>query len=262
MPEPANPQSFNRYAYVRNNPMRFIDPSGHRECGATNDCHDYADDFPDIPHATMVQFQSQNGTSWAATEKSPIRSAARQQGQQLANTLNQKHPYWNLTAPQAFLLVYKGSITFQKIVIACSQDARNSLESCGARTENRNLITVYEDAANIGNVEQWAGHELGHTFVYAVGSSAPIKALMVAQLNPAFRDRTGASNTDNFGFGSTHLHPWLWQQSSDPASSEEFADMVLGWTYGTWASSSEGQSRQGFMSTNMPGWINDAIRNR
>ena len=29
MPDPGNPQDFNRYAYVRNSPLRFIDPSGH-----------------------------------------------------------------------------------------------------------------------------------------------------------------------------------------------------------------------------------------
>jgi RHS repeat-associated protein len=27
VPDPANPQSFNRYAYVRNSPLRFVDPS-------------------------------------------------------------------------------------------------------------------------------------------------------------------------------------------------------------------------------------------
>jgi len=32
VPEPGNPQSYNRYSYTRNNPMNFTDPTGHREC--------------------------------------------------------------------------------------------------------------------------------------------------------------------------------------------------------------------------------------
>ncbi len=29
MPDPSNPQAFNRYSYVYNNPMRYVDPFGH-----------------------------------------------------------------------------------------------------------------------------------------------------------------------------------------------------------------------------------------
>jgi len=32
VPQPGNPQSLNRYAYTLNNPLRYTDPSGHREC--------------------------------------------------------------------------------------------------------------------------------------------------------------------------------------------------------------------------------------
>lgn len=34
VPSPGDPQSLNRYAYVRNNPLRLVDPSGMAECAA------------------------------------------------------------------------------------------------------------------------------------------------------------------------------------------------------------------------------------
>jgi len=39
VPEPSEPQDLNRYAYVRNNPLRFVDPSGHIQDDCTRgDC--------------------------------------------------------------------------------------------------------------------------------------------------------------------------------------------------------------------------------
>ena len=32
VPDPQNPQSLNRYAYVLNRPLNYSDPTGHREC--------------------------------------------------------------------------------------------------------------------------------------------------------------------------------------------------------------------------------------
>jgi len=37
VPDPTNPQSFNRYSYVRNNPIGYKDPSGHDRCGAAGE---------------------------------------------------------------------------------------------------------------------------------------------------------------------------------------------------------------------------------
>ena len=40
VPNPTNPQSYNRYSYVRNNPLGYRDPTGHYECQANGICVD------------------------------------------------------------------------------------------------------------------------------------------------------------------------------------------------------------------------------
>ena len=49
VPDAGNPQSYNRYSYVLNRPLNFADPTGHRECGATDDCSD------PLPHTSDFQ---------------------------------------------------------------------------------------------------------------------------------------------------------------------------------------------------------------
>src|SRR3990172_11218889 len=36
IPEPANPQAWNRYGYTQNNPIRYSDPTGHDRCDGDN----------------------------------------------------------------------------------------------------------------------------------------------------------------------------------------------------------------------------------
>ncbi|MCL4500057.1 MAG: RHS repeat-associated core domain-containing protein [Chloroflexi bacterium] len=40
IPNPANPQSFNRYSYVLNNPLKYTDPSGYRWVSDGDDYYD------------------------------------------------------------------------------------------------------------------------------------------------------------------------------------------------------------------------------
>lgn len=50
VPDPGNPQSYNRYAYVLNSPLNYSDPSGHRECGVSSSC---TDPLPHDPAPTI-----------------------------------------------------------------------------------------------------------------------------------------------------------------------------------------------------------------
>jgi len=46
VPEPGSSQSYNRYAYVRNSPLKFVDPTGHMEDG---ECGPWGEDCIDAP---------------------------------------------------------------------------------------------------------------------------------------------------------------------------------------------------------------------
>ena len=53
MPGPGNPQVYNRYVYTNNNPLKYIDPSGHAVCDPNMDVaipecdYDIYDEFTD-----------------------------------------------------------------------------------------------------------------------------------------------------------------------------------------------------------------------
>lgn len=57
MPDGKNPQQFNRYSYVSNNPVKKIDPSGHMEC------YGYAPSEPGI-YGTGFGFENCAGGEW------------------------------------------------------------------------------------------------------------------------------------------------------------------------------------------------------
>lgn len=215
----------------------------------------------------MVTFSGCETCTWADEEMATIQESATMTGTRWAETLNATHG-WNLSASEAFLLVYGGSVNFHKTGESCLDATGYS--GCWGSSMGRNSIHVYTDAGDtlIGD-PHWAVHELGHSYVSAVGSfsvggqSYTLPSLLqYIQENHGFPDRPPGSDRDGtWGFAGGR---WEWQRSSSGLASEEFADMYLGWVYNQWemeagSLSVAGQYRSDFMNAVMPYTVDRAI---
>jgi len=167
-----------------------------------------------------------------------------------------------------FLEVYHGQVTFHKTGQTC--EAATTFAGCWGRSTGRNSVEVFTDIVNANGLNQligdvhWAIHELGHSFVSAVGSSLPIDMLTIVQswaplTNFPDRPLTPNDPDGKWGFAGPR---WGWQRSDQGRASEEFADMYLGWVYNEWETtvgggwSKAGQMRADFMNTYMSMWVN------
>ncbi len=275
VPGPTNPQAFNRYSYVLGNPLRLVDPSGHGQCDSEDNCQSQPytpapPPPPPVPTGPTVTFsvvEDCNSTisgacSWSVEEMHTIIMSAMATGARLAEALNAEHPGWHLSASEAFLLVYGGSVNFQKMGVACA-------EGCWGRSIDGNNVNVYNDIFDEDNNyknmlvgdENWAVHELGHSFVTAVGWKIPSLVTNWQRVGSLPDRPDGTGRTETFGFAGGR---WEWQRSPSGEASEEFADMFLGWVYGSWEGSNgalsvDGQQRSDFMNTFMPTFVDRAV---
>jgi hypothetical protein len=64
VPEPGNPQSLNRYAYVKNNPLRYVDPSGNFEKEEIDRYLEYQLGITDVDDREKIIYEWRNDESW------------------------------------------------------------------------------------------------------------------------------------------------------------------------------------------------------
>ncbi len=276
IPQPTDPQSYNRYSYARNNPVNRTDPTGHIDVNCLEDCTPVATPQAGTPPTPLVLFDGIAGQEWTAAEMRAVREGALavaealarainkakyQEVQGMARRLGESFDYTPISPRDAFLAVYGGSVTFYK----------TGTNGCGTQTcygewAGNNTINVYTDIydasgnSNIPDLDtsnRWAVHELGHGFEAHVNDVLGTEHIRNHQMPDEISNRNGFAGP----------YPG-WQQSTCTidCNGEIFADMFVGWTYGQWevnpftgALTIDASLKANFMSTNMSGWI-DAVR--
>ena len=158
IPDPANPQSFNRYSYVRNNPLRYTDPSGHDPTLCTNS---YASPYC-IQYGfwTRADWEAQGVVFTGLADTDPEFSATAVEGLNLVlRAFGLETTRTGLGLDRGRTLTINGKTK--------SQDGSDDLIR-GRYYSRDNTIVLFSPGATV--------HEVGHAFDYHAGPCSDLKA--------------------------------------------------------------------------------------
>ncbi len=267
VPDPMNPQSLIRLAYVYNNPLRYVDPTGHRLFEDNGNPATYYPS-PKKPYTPpTVDFV---GSGWTAAGKQAVRQATTRVGNRIASTVNSMRRfeakvaglmptlYKTVSGIDAFLGVFDGPITVEKTSKKC-----DIARDCVAKTSNGVIYVSVTPNPHL------IVHEIFHLFDLNVLIGAANQTLHDIQvrsrgyINP-FPDRPDLDGESSLTWGFAGGNFSNWQKSRLGLSGEEFADMGIGWTYGRWDSDADGltddaRARSTFMNTKMSLWLSQLL---
>jgi hypothetical protein len=232
IPQNQGVQAWDRYAYTNNNPVRYVDPSGHStECTWDSACT-YAQRLS--PETVAKKYNVTFGGNWTEEHKWAVVHAVIRTAYRLAKELAN-----GLSGSEAFKNVYglnDGDTFFfewdencwgcRKDPVGCDAGTTSGDACISAfgytNTENHiefaSMSDVEVPLRNINNVI----HELGHALNLRLGR-APENALAV-------RADLLVNGAGFYGYPGNIT----WEQSTGTNGSETFADQFLGWVYGKW----------------------------
>lgn len=229
-----NPQNLNRFGYVRNNPIKYVDPTGH-----TIPCTgDRWDDGPQCFGKTRQERLQNLGITidedMPNEYTSAIIAAAIDEGGYYATlhggtaegAFKEKHEYLNF--------VYDPNCYNCRNVAACGDQMTGTVGqgknkiSCtpgGAYTDNAHQITIasmsaYADARVINIM-----HEFGHVH-NNLNNGDPEASLSTQEYSTIIANRA-LILMPNPGYV-------LWQQNNTPSASETLGDIYVAQIYGIW----------------------------
>lgn len=260
---PGGVQGFDRYAYVNNSPLVYIDPSGYESvCGSENsdpECNS-ADNW------SLPFVDSQYGIDFIEEWTDRNENIVREGVSDLAAALLAAHNNscgWSencavYTAAQMFSEVYNTSsdkpLNFQWVNSACEIN-RSTCYADAYQYPTTGTIRVYAEyfladggRATTPVTAQLIVHELGHAFTFRAGGN-PVDYIGEYGGGVLTKTRQGFATGYTFGQGNS--------------ASEISADMFVGWVYGQWDYSHElASTRNTVMTTNIINWMTVAQNNR
>jgi RHS repeat-associated protein len=253
IPNPFFATAYDRYAYVYNSVTRFTDPTGHR-CSEAGEC------YQPKPLRPLVRFTAEKGQKWGK-EQDTILDAANDVGAGISKTINREN--WELwkngdlssypalvSARQAFLMTFGGSMTFNRV------NAQGEGGAWGEAQFGTTTINVFSNASSndIKSHPRWAVHEMGHAFEN--------RMYQIMNMKPARNEVPNDLFTREPDYGGFHGGLLRWQFNLSIDSGEIFADMFIGWVYNRWEvdpiigdPTALAISRSNNMSFYMPIWI-------
>ncbi len=249
---PGGVQGLDRYAAMFNNPIVYVDPSGHNpECGpdgvyCDNDSYndyEYVTPTEDELDGLLQEFGVTLGgdtLKWTYLRKLALFQAVRTVGYRF--TLEEK--FKNQTVTQAFKSVY-GYLNF---IWGNGEGKESAAGDCvgttsGGCTTNAHQINFWsmtgESGAELGDAYDFSRmvknvvHELGHAFYNGTGRLT----LGVNFSRLALRTNPHYENGDYVDWEqhSPRMNKMNADGTYPDPSSELFADTFLAWTYDAWS---------------------------
>jgi hypothetical protein len=269
IPNPANSQSWNRYSYVNNNSVNYIDPSGHVLIRLDNGDY-FARSTASIIERNIASFEEEFNISfdegWKLSDKVTMRNEIKTLARKMAGAIG---------------LDGDGSAIFRKIFknknITIASKHRGGYGGCEAF-----VLQIECGSGKIGNMADFLNtgliiHELGHLFDHRIARNSRgglVNGYARSQLatvgnGVVASDRTHVVGSfpgegfvdisDGYKINDDRDDNRPYQQHINGGHGEQWADMVMNWALGSFADNIYGAARDSYMDGVMGEYILSAI---